>query len=319
MKHDIIASGKDYPSTAQLCKHPFDGKIGVVMVTWNIGKPVLNTLRRVQEIADYCVVIDNHSADDTAELITAFIEEDSMFSLIRHEVNNFAKAQNIGIHACIDAGCTWVMLLDHDSLPDAKMLNTMYDVWKEYPNQQQVGMLIPNLKDRFSDRRATYPRHFGRTLFMKSGFGKAAYMDDVMAAIASGAFIPVSVFAELGMMKESFHIDYVDYDFSLRLVSAGKKIIAVKEALLFHQLGMAQDHQLAGVSVTTTNHNATRRYTIYRNRMMCWKQHGKTMPAFVFFDAVAILYDMFKIIGFETDKREKLKAAWRGVKDAMAE
>ena len=321
MRNDAIASGNDYAQpphpSAPPRKHPFVGKIGVVVVTWNIGKPVLNSLKRVQEIADYCMVIDNHSRDDTAELVTAFVEEHTMFDMVHHGENNFAKAQNMGIRACLDAGCTWVMLLDHDSLPDAKMLESMHKAFSNYPHPDKIGMLIPNLKDRFSSRHATYPRHIGRVLFMKTGFGAAAYMDDVMAAIASGALIPASLFAECGMMNEAFHIDYVDYDFSLRVLASGKKIIAVKDALLFHQLGVATDHHVAQIRVTTTNHHATRRYTIYRNRILCWRKHGKAIPAFVLFDAVAVIYDLFKIICFETEKRAKLTAAWHGVKDGF--
>lgn len=299
-------------------KHPFNGKIGVVMVTWNIGKPVLNSVARVEEIADYCVIIDNQSSDDTPALLQHFAQHDaSNVTFIQHDINNFAKAQNIGIRHCLKQGCDWIMLLDHDSLPDIHMLYAMHNIWHSYDDNHTIGMMIPNLKDRFSERNARYIRHIRKLLYIKSGFGKKAYLDDVLVAISSGALIPATLFRNVGMMNEAFHIDYVDYDFSLRVVQRKKRIVAVKDALLYHQLGISKDHHMIGLRITTTNHNAVRRYTIYRNRLLCWKRHGRALPAFIIFDGAAIIYDIFKIICFEKDKKNKFRAIWRGIKDAL--
>lgn len=299
-------------------KHPFDGKIGVVMVTWNIGKSVLNSLKRVEEIADYCIVIDNQSTDETPELVQSFANEHlNVIDFMQHGKNNFAQAQNIGIRHCLQQGCDWVMLLDHDSLPDIHMFNAMHDVWNNLDDKNNVGMMIPNLKDRFSKREASYTRHIQKLLYIKSGFGRKDYLDDVLVAISSGALIPASLFRQIGTMNEAFHIDYVDYDFSLRVIQAGKRIIAVKNAILYHQLGFSEDHNVIGIRITTTNHNPTRRYTIYRNRIICWKHHGAALPAFVMCDVLAVIYDMFKIVCFERDRKQKLKSAWRGVKHAL--
>lgn len=298
--------------------HPFAGRIGVVVVTWNIGKQVLNTLKRVHEIADYCVIVDNNSTDNTADAVDNYIADKSgFFELVRHPANNLAKAQNIGIAQLRHAGCDWVMLLDHDSLPDGEMLGAMHNVWANHTQRAHIGMLIPNIKDRFSKRNARYTRHLGKWLFFRTGFGKRTHMSDVMAAIASGSLTPMHVIDQLGGMKEDYAIDNVDYDFSLRIIRHKLKIVAVRDAILYHQIGKCRDHKVAGLRVTTTNHKPQRRYSIYRNRLKSWRMHGRYVPAYVLFDGTAIAYDLLKIGLFEANKAAKFKAIWQGIKAAF--
>lgn len=308
----------DLADTQPLRNPSLGGRVGVVIVTWNIGKQVLNSLKRVQEIADFCVIVDNHSSDNTADAIENYItDKKDFFTLVRHPVNNLAKAQNIGISHLRAASCDWAMMLDHDSLPDTKMLDAMGDAFEGYQNKDSLGMIVPNIADKFSCRKARYVRHIKKLFFFRSSFGKHAILDDVMAAISSGSLIPMHVIDRLGGMNEDYCIDNVDYDFSLRIIRSNLKIMAVRDATLYHQLGKCRDHKVMGLCVTTTNHNPGRRYYIYRNRLKSWREHGLAVPAYVLFDGAAIAYDLVKIGLFEANKKAKFQAIWQGIKDAF--
>jgi rhamnosyltransferase len=289
-----------------------------VIVTYNRGKRIIATLEQAAAATDYCVIIDNGSSDQTVAIVRDYIAaQPDKFELIEHPVNNLAKAQNLGIRRAKEKGAGWVLLLDHDSIPGRAMVETMRQTYATCSHPEQVAMLVPNLCDKFSARSASYTRHVARSLFFRSGFGKHAVMDDVLVAIASGSLIPMQTFEQIGLMDEHLCIDNVDYDFCLRAIRHRLRIVAVRDAILHHQLGKCRDHRVGGVSVTTTNHHPVRRYYIYRNRLLLWRTHGLSVPAFILFDGCAIAYDLLKITLFEANKRTKIRAIFSGVRDAL--
>ncbi len=304
---------------AQQYSRPFERqRIGAVIVTHDTGQAVQRTLEAAAAIADICVIVDNASEDDTLDYVRQFVEQSTTARyVVEHPVNNLAKAQNLGIQHVLGKGCEWVLLLDHDSVPDREMVVEMLRAYRTDAQPQQVGMLVPNITDRHSRRKARYVRHLSRWMYLKTGFGNKQRMDDVMLAIASGSLIPADTLRQVGMMDESLCIDQVDYDFSLRMIEAGLRIVAVRSAMLHHQLGHCRDNRVLGACVTTSNHSAERRYYIYRNRLALWRKHGRNIPAYVIFDICAILYDVMKIACFEEDRVNKFRAMGAGIRDAL--
>lgn len=290
-------------------------QIGAVIVSYNISTQILPLLDRLRDMVPHCIIVDNGSTDDTCDVIAdaiACYTQGAQFQLIVNDENNLGKAHNIGIAAVRDAGCDAVLLLDHDSLPEADMLEVMRNYLARHPD---VGMVIPNLREQHSKRAARYICHAYRLLSLRRGFGDRDALTHVMAAISSGSLIPMRVLDVVGRMREDFVIDAIDHEFSLRLLRHGYGITALRAAGMRHALGQSQDHQAGRVRITTTNHSAARRYTIYRNRITVWRLHGRFMPAYIVFDVMAIGYDLFKIVMFEDQRREKLSALWRGVRD----
>ncbi len=290
-----------------------------VIITHNTGMRIRDTLIAALGGVDFAVVVDNASNDQTRQVIRDVIQETGAhrMELIEHPVNNLARAQNMGIRRAREQGYGWVLLLDHDSMPEAGMVETMKAAYVRHPSRERIAMIVPNLSDQFSCRPARYARLWAHVVPFRSGFGRHETLDDVMVAIASGSLIPMHIFDALGLMDESLCIDNVDYDFCLRVIQAKHKILAVRSAVLNHALGHCQDHTIAGVRVTTTNHSPMRRYYIYRNRLRLWRKHGAAVPAYVALDFCAIGYDFFKILALESGKREKFRAIFSGMREAF--
>lgn len=114
-------------------------------------------------------------------------------------------------------------------------------------------------------------------------------------------------------MEESLGIDYVDKDFCLRLRQAGLDIVAVRDAMLEHQLGASCDHKVLGINITATNHSPSRRYTIYRNRILTMRRFSVDFPNYVLYECAGILYDMFRIAWCEGQKKDKFRELFRGL------
>ena len=301
-----------------LYEKPMIKRICAVIVTHNTGERIAETLHCAMREVDFCMVVDNASTDQTRALVRDFISEHGAHRLemIEHPINNLASAQNVGICRAREQGYDWVLLLDHDSIVTAGMVETMKSAYRKHPSYEKIAMVVPNLADKFSRRPARYARLWLNFFPIRSGFGRHETLDNVMLAIASGSLIPMFLFDAIGLMDETLCIDNVDYDFCLRILRAGHSIMAVRGAVLHHALGHCADHHIAGMRVTTTNHSPMRRYYIYRNRLRLWRKHGAAIPAYVVLDSCAIIYDLFKIVVFEAQKRAKFRAIFSGIRAA---
>ncbi len=306
-----VKTGVSFPKTANIC---------AVVVSYNAGDIILQTLAPLYAQTGHIILVDNGSdATNLAVIERAIASRPGRITLINNEKNNLAAAQNIGIAAARDMGFEWVLLMDHDSVADTGMLPIMCEALQYYDQPKKVGIIAPNLRDANSSRRARYPQLHGKIWFKRRQFGNDIIIDNLFSVISSGSLIPIYVFDKIGGMDESLTIDYVDKDFCLRVVRAGFQIIAVREAVLTHRLGNAHDHDIpgTGLQMCCTHHSPERRYTITRNRVLSWFRHGSELPAFVLYDLLAMIYDILRILCFEEQKREKLSAVWQGVKDAF--
>lgn len=288
-----------------------------VMVTHCIGKSLLQVIPPLLEQIDHLVIVDNCSDDGTRRVLADLHSQyQGRVEVLLRDANNLAAAQNDGIGRALDQGYGWVLLMDHDSIPVHGMVHTMKHAYHHHAAHGEIGLIAPCLTDIHSGRQARYPQARGRMGCKRVGFGESELLDNLLGAVASGSLIPAHVFSRVGRMDESLCIDYVDKEFCLRVVRAGLRIIAVRDAVLRHQLGHSRDHHLLGMKVTTTNHSPDRCYYIYRNRFKSWGKHGASLPAFVMYDALAMGYDLLRLALFEEQKFAKLRAMLRGMRDA---
>lgn len=297
--------------------HPSLGKTLAVVVTFHIGDSIKTTLSSIKQQVDGVIVLDNGSSEETLAILRSITSaEPDAYHLIERTENNLAAAQNMGIAAAKEAGAAWVVLSDHDSIFDPDMVANLARAYQSLANSK-IALLAPAFYDRHSERGPRYLRTRGKWLFKWSGFGNQPYLDDVMCAIASGSLISMKALDDVGNMDESYAIDDVDREFSLRLITKGYKIVAVRNALLYHQIGHCKDHNVMGMRVTTSNHGPDRRYTIYRNRIRNWKRYGKQLPGFVLFDIAAMGIDKIRILTCEKHKLAKYRAILRGTLDGL--
>ena len=299
-------------------QEPTSGRICGVLVTYNIGEKVSNCLEAALPQLAHLVVVDNSTEPATMSALKRLqARHGSKLHLLSNSENNLAKAQNMGIQYALDNGFDWVLLLDHDSIPAADMLQQMLNAHACYPNPSAIGLVAPHLK--CGNSRATrYIQPWLGLLFRHRSFAPGEEtLDNVYTVIASGSLIPSRVFTDTGLMDEAYGIDYVDKDFCLRLHAADYRILVVRSAILQHRIGDSREHSMLGRRIIATHHSAQRRYTIYRNRSRSWRRYIGSAPGFVLFDAMAALYDLLRIIFLEEEKGAKLKAALRGLREGI--
>ena len=167
-------------------KAPKDA-VCAVMVTHCTGDGLLQSLPPLLAQVDRLVIVDNCSDAHTLTLLEQAEQRyPGRVEVILRSVNNLAAAQNSGIRCAMSAGYGWVLLMDHDSIPAARMVESLQSTWRELPQREQVGIIAPCLTDVHSGRQARYPQARGKWSIKRVGFGEGAALDHLLGVIASG-------------------------------------------------------------------------------------------------------------------------------------
>lgn len=288
-------------------------KIFAVIVTHNPPGDFYARIGSVVSEVGCVVIVDNASGDATrAQLDAVQAQFPGAVDVLRNPENmGLAAALNRGIRHASQEGADWLLLLDHDSEPEPGMVPRMLEAYGAYPQKEKIGLIAPEIREHTAPpaRYLVLQGKFGFRRIMPTAFCH----DDVLAVITSGSLVKAHLFHEIGLMPEHFFIDYLDYDFCLRMRGRGYRILLAGGAVLRHRLGEKTAHHLAGATIVASHHSAARRYTIFRNRLWVWKRHGAAFPGFVMHDMMAVCYDILRILLYERAKLPKLLAIARGI------
>ena len=290
------------------------GWISCVVVTYNPDDGFIDHFNAILPQVDELIIVDNKSSEGVLERIGEFVNQNSKAHLIANKKNvGLAAAQNLGISGA-SPEAAWIMLMDDDSLPDINMVSSMKSAYLNLSRSSQEGVAIvsPRVRDVNIDLDLLHIVKYKKVLFKRRGFEENPILS-VLFAIASGCLIKKSVIEKLGDMLEEFFIDYVDTEFCLRAVSSGYEIIAVRDAVINHRLGAKSTHRILGKQIIAPNHSAERKYTIYRNRVIVWKEYLAKVPSYVIYDMLAAVYDTTRIALIEGNKINKLKNIVKGI------
>lgn len=280
-------------------------KICALIITYNCGKDVYNTIESVISKVEELVIVDNGSDKETIEALEKYREYSSIKVLLNNENLGIAKALNIGASYAIDKGYEWILTLDDDSVVTENMLDILmkaYDSLDKFEGER-VAILAPKHieKDTAFDK---YIENMDKLTINK-----------VNTEITSGNLVRIKALEEIGLYKEEYFIDFVDHYLCLALRRKGYEIIRVEEAILLHSLGISDPKIILGKAITVTNHSPVRRYYMTRNRMSMWKEFNKEFPAWVKEDRGRFINEAIKILLYEEQKFKKIRMIAKGIKD----
>ena len=288
-----------------------------VMVLYRPPDQIESTIRRVLSQVEHLILVNNGVSNEVKSRLSHPFDS---VSWLDNTENNLAKAHNMGIHHARTHDYAFVLLLDEDSEPADDMvqqqLNAYHAAHQEDSDQPAVGLIAPMMQDINTHQPTRYITPFWGVGFRQATADQSGYLRHVIHVIASGSLIPLHVIAQVGQMDESYVIDYIDKEFCLRLRIRGFETRVATQATMRHRIGEREDHTLLGLPISTTNHSPARRYTIYRNRLRTMGRYGLVIPSFALHELMGVMYDLLRITLFEEQKKDKLSAILRGIKDA---
>ena len=275
----------------------------------------LQALARQTRKLDEIVVVDNASTDGTQHLLAGEFPEIAALRL--HENGGVGGGLAAGIAYALERKHDWVWIFDQDSLPapDAleQLLNGLHHL---HADAEITAILAPSCAH--PETGMTYPAlQWSGWRFVPIGESRdqpAVFADLV---ISSGSLMRSEAVAKVGLPRQDFFMDFVDYEHCLRLRCHGYRIAVIRDSTLDHAIGTPTVLNIFGWAKSWTDHAPWREYYMTRNEIFTmWRYYPRlAAKAFVLYrlarHAVAVLL-------FGKRKRACLQMMCRGVVDGRA-
>lgn len=268
-----------------------------VVVLYNPDESVWPNIASYIDYVGLLYVVDN--SEQKKSLLVDKIKHHPNAVYIDNKSNlGIASALNRGAKEAINHNASWLLTMDQDSCFDKMSLQTLLDFAYSLPKNHNVGVLSPVHK----------------TVNVAMPFVQDNIVTvEVGSVMTSGNLISLKAFQSVGGFLEKYFIDCVDHEYCLRLKANGFKVVLHKKSVLEHNLGDIKCISLFSKKIYYTNHSATRRYYITRNRLDLIATYGKESPSFCFKEFLKLLNEIAKIILFEGNKIKKILFSLKGV------
>jgi len=244
----------------------------VVIVTFNradLLARMLDGLAAQTRPPDAVYVVDNASTDHTRTVL----QRHDLPLRVTHSEDNLGGAGgfHLGVRAAYDAGWDRVWLVDDDVVPAAGCLEALMAVDEDCliaVREDLSGALVEKAAVEFDLRNplAINPK---RSTVDGTYADRASMPDlvEVRNVAFEGFMARRGVVEEIGFPDPSFFIFYDDAEYAVRARRAGRRIWAVRDAVLVRQLDFNQQHDLSG----------WKGFYMYRNLFVVHLRHGENV------------------------------------------
>lgn len=226
-------------------------KLSILIVNWNtrdlVVKCVNSILKHAPPFAWEAVVVDNGSADGSADVLTNLFGHNKKIKIIQSLRNlGFAKGNNLAYKNCSGE---FIFLLNPDAEVTDGALEKLVSYLDGHADAGIVGptMINPNGTLQSSVRRfpgiwsslmvfSGLHRFIRQKRYLMDGFdyGREADVDQVMGA---ALVTRRSIIEKLGFLDENFWLWYEEVDFCRRVKNAGYQVRYYPGATVIHHFG----------------------------------------------------------------------------------
>jgi rhamnopyranosyl-N-acetylglucosaminyl-diphospho-decaprenol beta-1,3/1,4-galactofuranosyltransferase len=247
--------------------------VAVVVVTFNradLLAGMLDGLAAQTRRPDAVIVVDNASTDHTRAVLEARTD---LPLHVTHSEDNLGGAGgfHLGVRAAYDAGWDRVWLMDDDVVPAPGCLEALMAVDEDCliaVREDLSGALVEKAAVEFDLRNplAIKPKRAS----VDSTYADRASMPELVEVhnvAFEGFILRRSVVEEVGFPDPSFFIFYDDAEYAVRARRTGRRIWAVRDAVLVRQLDFNQQHDLSG----------WKGFYMYRNLFVVHLRHGENV------------------------------------------
>jgi rhamnosyltransferase len=262
-----------------------------VVVSYNGQQKIRETVDALRNQIEHVHIVDNGSNAESLGVLEALEREPGVTVERLGQNRGVGYALNRGVERARQMACTWLLTMDQDSVVDGSFIAAYRQAIEKDP---KTACLTPRITNRTRKKDAEG--------------GMIDY------AITSGNLVRVSLFDQIGCYDEGFFIDWIDFDFCLRLRRAGYAIQRVPTAVMQHQLGIPVDIPQAARAYYA-QHSPVRRYYIYRNFMYLAGRYLFEFPGFIAKLALSQML-LLLLVGFlDTNPLASYRSIARGLWD----
>lgn len=280
-------------------------KIAAIVVTYNPDEGLNKSTKSLIKQVDSIIMVDNGSNDEGKEIINKIKNKyGEKIEVIFNEENlGIATALNKGVKYALNNDYKWILTMDQDSCAEENMVKIMLETYYAIDENERKDIL------------SLFPTFIDRGIESLDKNNKNVKYEYVDAEITSGNLLKAEIFEKAGFFDDSLFIDMVDTDYCMRLNELGIKMIRISGAILNHSIGNSKQVKKLFGTFNTSNHSATRRYYMTRNRFYTWNKYKNLNSFTLNRDKKLFKKEFVKIILGEDDKLNKVKMVLKGYKD----
>ncbi len=277
-----------------------------IFVTFHPDENFRLNFQRLYPQVGRVIIVDNGSSPREIEFLKSCMQGCLESELIQNGWNlGIATALNIGVRSALARGFEWVVTFDQDTLPSSGMIDIMLKAYAASDLKDKIGLLAPAYYDQKTGYRGRLMARESKDLFITE------------MVYNSGSLIRTELFSKVSFFDDDLFIDYVDTDFCLKIRKAGYYSVVVPQAIIGHCEGNIEMKQFRLLSFFVHNYSPSRRYYKARNMMVIYRRHFSIVPRWMWVDLQFVIKDLIKMLLFETQRWQKLKATFTGVIDGL--
>jgi rhamnosyltransferase len=258
------------------------------------------SLKFIDNIKSYINQVETLFALDNSESPTPeFVNEIKQFKNVHYKWNGgnvgVANALNIGVKLAIEQKYDFLLMMDQDSVLSENVISESIKYISDH-SSKDIGIL--------------YPYHVYGNYFQQK---EVAPFKEILVADTSGSVLNVEAYSKVGPFLDKLFIDYVDFEYCLRLRLNGFKIIQLNHITLYQELGNMVTIRILFWKVGISNHSPQRIYYRVRNRLFVSSKYFIHFPIWSIMQMAYLWIEFGKIVLFEDNKILKCKMIMKGV------
>lgn len=254
-------------------KYPHFPKVAAIIIHWNqdtLTRETISSLLQTGYQNLRIILVDNGSTEGSCKKITEDFPE---VLLVRTGENlGYAGGANLGFTTGFDSDAEYLLLLNNDVMFDKRFIEELLAVM-EGDGGTNIGLCVPKIyyfdepqkiwyAGGYTDPKTGLCYHYG------SGHNDGPeYSEQRDCTFANGCamFMRREAFNKTGLFDTGYFHTGEDFDYSLRLLSNGYRIVFVPKAQLWHKIR----------SSTGGKSLASYRYLYYehRNRLLIMQKY----------------------------------------------
>lgn len=242
-------------------------RVAIVIVVWN-GKD--DTFECLESLGSdtypnkEIIVVDNGSSDGSAEEIRQRFPHVTVLATGKNL--GFTGGNNVGIRYALEHGADYLYLLNNDTTVEPDALAALVAAAEARP---EAGLLAPVIYEYYPPRPIWF---CGAKMDIARG---AAWHDnsripapdekpqEIPWATGCAMLVPAPLMRELGGFDDRFYLSVEDVDLCVRVRKAGRAILLVPAARIYHKGGRSGQRM-----------NGIRNYYAVRNVLLLMRKHS---------------------------------------------
>lgn len=282
-------------------------KWGVVIVTYKPEMIQFNEkIKAISEITSNLVIVNNGPGINM-----------SYSNLINLDRNmGIAYAQNRGAGYLRKKGVDLIFFFDQDSEIPSFFFNDMLMEWTKIgQNDTLIGALSPAVIDKNLNSTQAVLK-FEKSKIIKVRWSREKEVIKDTFPISSGMLVSSEAFFKVRGLTDKLFIDYVDYEFNLKLMQSGYNIYSTNAANIYHAIGVKKERRLLTKKIYPYNYPLFREYYFVRNSIYVLLKFRKSFKGITRLILKGILIRII-FIGYEEKKIDRIKIMIKGFLDGF--